>query len=243
MINIAVCDDDMRTASLIESLLLDLISSTGAKAEVEIYSDGEVLFTDIRKGIQYDLIYLDIEMQNLDGISLAHKLRKNNYDLLIIYVSNHDKYLKELFEVETFRFLSKPIDIHKFAVYFNEAISRIQGNRSYYTYQFNRMTYRVRVKDILYFESSKRSVVIHLSDKSNASFYGKLNDIEKDFVGSLTPFLRIHQSYLVNYAFIRGLSMTAAELVDGTVLQISEDRQKIIGKQYAQLLRKELFDD
>ena len=74
-------------------------------------------------------------------------------------------------------------------------------------------------------------------------FYGKLNNIEKQLVDSKIPFLRIHQSYLVNYRFICKISFSHVTLRDGTVLQISEDRQKKIREQYNNLLVGDFLDE
>ena len=67
-------------------------------------------------------------------------------------------------------------------------------------------------------------------------FYGKLNNIEKQLVDSKIHFMRIHQSYPVNYRFICKISFSHFTLRDGTVLQTSEDRQKKIMEQYNDLL-------
>ncbi len=79
----------------------------------------------IQSGERYGLIFIDIEMEQIDGISAARKIRETDHSVLFIYISGYDKYLKELFEVEPFRFLSKPLDKEKFRRYFKEACHRI----------------------------------------------------------------------------------------------------------------------
>ena len=64
----------------------------------------------IRAGERYSLIFLDIEMELVDGISAARLIRETDRSVLFIYISGYDSYLKELFEVEPFRFLSKPLE-------------------------------------------------------------------------------------------------------------------------------------
>ena len=67
-------------------------------------------------------------------------------------------------------------------------------------------------------------------------FNGKLSDTEKQLVGGKVPFLRIHQFYLVNYHSIKSRSRSQVTMIDGTILPISEDRKKEVGKRYTKLL-------
>ena len=102
MIRIAVCDDDKNTIMTIEEMLLELSAKGNIKVRIETYSDGAFLLNDIRRGVEFDLLYLDIEMEQLDGLSLAREFRKDHPNAVLIYISNHESYLKELFEVDTF---------------------------------------------------------------------------------------------------------------------------------------------
>ena len=93
---------------------------------------------------------------------------------------------------------------------------------------------KVPLKDIVYFESRNRVVHIFLQDRSTAYFYGKLNNVEKELANSRKYFLRIHQSFLVNYDYITKMnffnitiSMNGKEME----LKISEDRQKEVRRQ------------
>lgn len=76
----------------------------------------------------------------------------------------------------------------------------------------------------------------------NGKFYGKLSNIEKQLKDGKIPFLRIHQSYLVNYRYVCKISYSNVILFDGTVLQISEDRQKEIRERYNDLLAGDFLD-
>lgn len=243
MINIAVCDDDKTAAACIESMLLNEIQEKCVNAEVEVYYDGQKLICDIENGILYDLLYLDIEMEELDGISLAHILRKNKKNIIIIYVSGYEKYLKELFEVNTFRFLNKPIEINKFKQYFDEAICHIMNGNVFFTCRFNRNEYKLPLRDIMYFESNRRCIYVWLVDGTSIIFYGKLNEVENRLAESVVPFLRIHQSYLVNFECIQEYGPIGIKMMNGKILQISEDRQKSVNKRYGELKGKRIFGD
>lgn len=102
MVRIAVCDDDMRFTAELEEMVRREADDSGISVETEAYSDGGTLVADIEKGYRYDLVFLDIEMERVDGISAARQIRRIDRSALLIYVSGYEQYLKELFEVEPF---------------------------------------------------------------------------------------------------------------------------------------------
>ena len=126
--------------------------------ETEVFSDGKTLLKSIQNGEHYELIFIDIEMEQVDGITAARRIREIDRTVLLIYISGYDKYLKELFEVEPFRFLSKPLNHVQFAHYFKESCERINATEVFYQFTFNKEIQKVSVKDIVYFESSNRIV-------------------------------------------------------------------------------------
>lgn len=242
MINIAICDDDLVFASGIETILLEIEKKQLIQMNISVFSDGMELWNDILLGNTYELLYLDIEMMKLNGIDVAKKIRENDRNTILIYISNHENYFIDLFEVEPFRFIKKPVNKKVFVEYFNKAYDRIIQDEAYFQYYFNKNPYKLLTRDIIYFESNGRVINIKHKDGSG-KFYGKLNAIENKLQCGKIPFLRIHQSYLVNYRFISQISFSNVILFDGTVLQISEDRQKKIRIKYTDLLGGEFLDE
>ena len=88
MIRIAICDDDKTMTTIIEEMLYKISKEQSLKIECEIFFDGSTLVEHICQGTYYDLIYLDIEMKNVNGISAAEVIREMDIPALIIYVSN-----------------------------------------------------------------------------------------------------------------------------------------------------------
>ncbi len=242
MIRVAICDDEIMITSKIEEMLLQISKDNKIEVDIDVFFDGETLEKSINQEQRFDLIYLDIEMKNVDGIEAAKNIRKIDRNVIIIYISNYESYLKELFEVEAFRFISKPIDKAIFENYFLKAYERLCSFASYYEFQYKRELYKILLGDIVYFESKGRAINIILADGRTEKFNGKLNEVEQELRNSKIGFLRIHQSYLISYHFIKSMAKTHVKLSDDLVLQISEDRQKDIRKQYCKLLGGEISD-
>ncbi len=241
MLNIAICDDDLIFASRVETILLEISKLRLIDMDIEVYSDGCELWNEVSSGKVFDLLYLDIEMIQLNGIDVAKRIRENNTSVIIIYISSYENYFIELFEVEPFRFIKKPIDEKIFFSYFNKAYERILQDEAYFEYRFNKIPHKILTKDIIYFESSGRLIKVW-EKGGEGKFYGKLSIIEKQLQPGKISFLRIHQSYLVNYSFIKEISFSRVVLMNGTELQISEDRQKAIRVKYNELLGGEFLD-
>lgn len=238
MMRIAICDDDSKFTGEIETLVLQESQKLGIRAETEVFYDGIMLLKSIQHGNYYSLIFIDIKMEQMDGITAARRIREIDRTALLIYVSGYDEYLKELFEVEPFRFLSKPVDQAMFSRYFKESCSRIKETEVFYQFTFNKEIQKVPVKDIVYFESNNRIVYIHLKDGSDKHFYDKLNNVEKELSASRQYFLRIHQSYLVNYDYVKKMNffnITISYMDKEIELKISEIRQKEVRKQICKI--------
>ncbi len=235
MLHIAICDDDTYFTGQLENLLLLEAKAIGINIETGVFFDGITLENNIKKGNQYDLIYMDIEMKQKNGIETARFIREKDKSVLLIYISSYEQYLKELFEVEPFRFLSKPLNKKLFIQYFHEACGRISKSSSYIQFNFNKEIRKVLIRNIVYCESQNRVIHIFLADGKEEYFYGKLNDLEKELQALNQRFLRIHQSYLVNYDYVRRMSFSRLILDTGNgieyTLHISENRQEKIRAQ------------
>lgn len=109
---IAVCDDEISTCSEIEQAVLDFAGSRGLQAETEVFYSGEALFPFVS---EYDLIFLDILLFELDGVKLGQKIREElgNERVRIVYISSRESYAMSLFSVRPLDFLIKPVTREK----------------------------------------------------------------------------------------------------------------------------------
>lgn len=251
MINIAICDDDKGLTGIVEQLLLKIAAERCIEISCDVFFDGSSLVRAItEQRLGFDLIYLDIEMEHMNGINAAQILREMELPTLIIYLSGHEQYMKELFRTEPFCFLDKPIEEKLFRETFISACNRLQKRAGYFTFSFNKVFYKIPLNQIMYFESYGRVITIYTplpkSEESNELqniFYGKLNDVEKQISLMNGRFLRVHQSYLVNFDYIKAFAPAHVVILDGRKLQISEDRRKdVYGKLHA-LLGEEGYEN
>lgn len=231
MIKVAVCDDDIATTGRIEDMLCRIAKRNYIPIETEVFWEGEHLSEAVESRNNFDVIFLDIEMGQADGITVARKIRETDKNVLIIYVTSHESYMQESFSARLFRFLVKPVEEKQMEGCLEAAYEEISSADSYFRYSYQRLNCKIPVRDILYFESKRRKVYI-VTEKETFEFYGKLNEIEESLRASKGIFLRIHQSFLINYKHIKGLAYDFVVMDNEKRLSISEDRRKLIGEQY-----------
>ena len=90
MLRIAICDDEIRTCSQLEDMVLGFAKGRGLQTEAEVFYSGEALYQAIREQCPFDLILLDIEMLALDGVELGRRIREQllNEKVAIVYISS-----------------------------------------------------------------------------------------------------------------------------------------------------------
>lgn len=174
MIQVAICDDESLVAHQLESIIWDTCNSAGIKVDTEVYNSGFALEKGILTGQKFDLIYLDIQMKNGDGISTARNIRKMDENVIIIFVSSYDKYMMELFRLDVFAFIKKPIEQDSFSKTFLEANRKICSKNFFYAFKYRNQEYKIPCKDILYYESRGRQIPVHSKeDKAMKKENGK----------------------------------------------------------------------
>lgn len=234
MIKVAICDDDIVTTGRIESMLYDIAKGKFIQIDTEVFWKGKHLAEAVENSACFDVIFLDIEMGCEDGITVARRIRETDKNVLIVYVTSYESYMKESFSVRPFRFLVKPVGETQMAACFEAACEEISSADSYFRYSYQRLNRKILIRDIFYFESKRRKVYI-ATEKETLELYGKLNEIEESLKASKGTFLRVHQSFLVNYKHIEGLAYDFIVMDNGKRISISEDRRKHIGEQYCEM--------
>ena len=217
---IAICDDEPAHTENIRNALPEL--------KMDIYTNPNLLFETVRKGKEYDVIFLDIIMPGFDGISLARELREINEDAVIVFITGKIEFMQTGYEVKAFRYLLKDQISRGLKKVWDDIEFELAAKKDeYFIYGFERQTRRRRYREILYFESNLRRVTLHMKNTADI-FYGKLDDIEK---GS-PLFVRIHKSFLVNKRHIRNISADAVILSNGEALPVSRKYSTNLGAIY-----------
>lgn len=237
MMKIAVCDDDDAIVRCLSNYISNICNEVHVDVEIEPYHSAKNLIAKFAPKDSYDIIFMDIEIDEVNGIEAARRLRALGMDTILIFVSSYDKYLMELFEVEPFRFIKKPVQAEEFRKIFMKAIERVQKTNGFFEFKQKHQIGRIPYRDILYFESQQRQIILHTLQGS-MTFYGKLNDVE-ECVKEKTMFLRIHQSFLINFMFVKSFQMKQVVLLNNVTLNVSEDRQRKVKDQYFFLLQSD----
>lgn len=237
MIKIAVCDDDIAFTGTTQTFLDRISAEHHEELQISVFLSGSALVKEYQNGNSFDLIFLDIEMDGMDGIATARHIREQDYHALIVYISSHDEYLRQLFEAEPFRFLKKPVSYDEFCTVFFQARKRIVAmQNSFFCFRSGKNLMKVFCRDILYFESSGRKVILHTLQHAY-EFYDKLNNIEEK-LGDFR-FVRIHKAYLVNLDNVESFQYERLALTDGTILSISEKNRPRLRNEFWHYFRRE----
>lgn len=100
---IAICDDVLQSRTHLEQAVRSyFVNKHYTLSNLELYSDALQLLAALSQKKYFDIIFLDIEMPGINGLECAEKIREHSLDTMIIFVTNHDQYVRAAFSVEAF---------------------------------------------------------------------------------------------------------------------------------------------
>ncbi len=207
MNTVICCDDNKDFCNLMEILLQKYQSAYDMKI-VKFYDADELI--EFCSNNKFDIIYLDIELGEKNGLAVAKKLKYINPKALIIYISVYDNYYVDMVQAEPFRFIRKDAsDIAKLekelVQALTDAIVRLE-EASKFSFVFQRKEYTVDLNKIKYFHSVARTIHIHGNvENVPAYFYGKLDELEEEIREKDSNFERISKSCIVNVNYVKAI--------------------------------------
>ena len=231
---IAICDDQAVCLEQTLSAVRKCVSIS--EARIDLYKSGLAFLKEFNSR-PYDLVFLDIEMPEIDGITLAKNLRKLNADVPIIFLTSHLEYALVGYEVNALRYLTKPVDTEKLREVLSIVMDRMRQQRILWI-KTDMGEQKLPVKDILYMEAQNQNIMIHTVKDAYCVRYN-LSDYEKEL--SQDGFFRIHRGYLVSLSRIKSVGKGETILANNTALPVSRTKEKELKEALFQYIRKEAF--
>lgn len=236
MLKIAIVDDEKQFVQKLSGLVKTVCSKNSVEYEVEIFNDGLTLLERYDK---FHLIFLDIEMPLIDGVSVAEKINKlriGNDIPFVVFVTGRDSMVFKALKSYPYSFIRKSDledDLTKCIIKVNEKI--ISKNKTV-TIHSGRNDIIVSVKDIIYLEKQKNYVIYHLAKQE----YTVRSNIDTEYEKlEKFGFIRPHIGYIVNNEYINGFSSDSIIIDNNTFIPISkkyknvkEDYFKWLGEKY-----------
>lgn len=225
MFKIAICDDDRFILEQLENIIDKNCNQWSEKVVLETFSEGKTLWQCLSDGIRFDMIFLDIKMNELNGVDLGRLIREELHDDLtqIAYISNQSGYAMDLFSVRPIDFLVKPLQAEQVLIKIRQVMALLEKDNRYFEYATGRDRFRLPYKDILYFSSNGRRITI-TTIHGDFQYNGKLSAVEDKLCGQ--SFIAIHKSYIVNYRHIIKAEPYQLILSDGVILPISQSKRR-----------------
>ena len=191
MRKIAICDDSKLDRQLLKVVIQIYFENNEEEFKIFEYELGDNLLDDI----EVELLFLDIIM---NGMKIARKLRDIQFKAPIIFLTAHADYAVESYEVYVAGYL-KPYDTNKLTLLLDEVLQRSVQKRI--AVKVKKQHRYLEINDIMYAESDKHVLNIHLKDSRVIQTTEKLSELKKTI--NSKRFIRCHQSYLVNMDYIK----------------------------------------
>ena len=231
---IAICDDQ---AECIEQTMTAVkMCLQGVDARVDKFKSGMPFLQEFQKR-PYDLVLFDIEMPEIDGITLAKKLRRISKDVPIIFLTSHIEYALEGYEVNALRYFTKPVDPDKLRNVLRAVVERMRQQRTLWI-KTDMGEQKLSVKDILFMEAQNQNIMIYTTKEAYCVRYN-LSDYEQELRED--GFFRIHRGYLASLSHIKSVGKCEITLDNNTVLPVSRTKEKELKEALFQYIRKEAF--
>lgn len=211
MLRLAICDDEKIYRNDLHKIISTELDLSGIQYHISEFSSGEELLSGIKEH-DCQIIFLDIEMKELDGVNTAKMLRKQKNPALIIFVTSHPDFVFQGYEVRALNYIMKPYEPEKIKAVLGAALDELEiTSEKYYVIEQRNGQIRIPLSSIKYFTSDKR--IIHMvADDAAYDFYDKLSDIEARLPDA---FVRIHNRHLIHLKYL--------ERIDGNFAIVGQE--------------------
>lgn len=221
MIMFAICDDEPQMAREIADQLAGYMKETDCDYSVDCFSSGHAL---LKSSDEFDVIFLDIQMERPDGMETAALLRQRESRSLLIFVTVLKDRVFDVFPLEAFDYLLKPLDRDRFRRTMDRALRWLERDAAKnLVIQRGSGCQVVPLSDILYCEVLGRKIFIHKKDGIVLDYYDRLEDLEQRVD---SRFFKCHRSYLVNLDHVGGCQDGQVLLSQGERIPVSRLRER-----------------
>ncbi len=236
MFQIAICNDERLFCEYIRGQILEFGERMQAEYSIQVYNTKSELMNKLKQRNRIDLLFLDIELADGNGIELGEYIRGDlqDFHMKIVYLSHEPRYAMQLFQTEPMDFLIKPIRKETLERVLQRFFRQQAGQQKVFLYKRGHGVGQIPYNSILYFQSMNHKVVIHTTE-GQREFYGKLKEVEDAAPGY---FIRIHKSYLVNEHFIVRFQYEKIILQNQQILTISKSYRSAIQHRVCQHVGK-----
>lgn len=233
-ISIAICDDEPNDLNEMETMTKELLKAEKYTCSISKFENAVSLLSAIKDGEKFDVLFLDVMMENLNGIELAATLREQGNEAAIVFISTNREMALWGYEVSAARYLAKPIQREKlrealkyccraYLMPKNILLPTVNGKR------------RISLSDLVYIEPWNRGTRLVLVDGECRTSV-KISELER-----LLPkerFVFCHRTVLVNLAFVQSIRYCELTLKNGQNLPVSKYRQAQMKESFLRYLRE-----
>lgn len=228
---IGICDDNKEHVELLADFTGNCLNGTAY--HLVLSTDPEDFLVKLKASPPH-IVFLDIDIPGMNGIRLGEEIRMLNSGAVIIYITAHERFAYQAFQVRAFHYLLKPLRLEKFRLVLTEALASLQNvkvaeQEETFSVQLRGEMLRLSYSDISYFEKVGHKIKICTASRE-ILYYGQLYEL----LNTLEPtlFVRCHHGYIVNLDKIRSFKENTL-LLDGNL-------RLPVGKTYGETLRRQL---
>lgn len=237
-LQIAICDNDLEDLQTITEMTKRYIDTMSLSAEINEYTNSELLSKLIKKR-NFDLYILDIIMPILNGIDLGRLIRTYDENAMIVYTTSSREFAFDAWEVRAYHYLEKPV-LERELFHLLSEIFEIQQAKTQksITVRTKDGIVPVFIENIMYIENESRRCVYHLSDGSIVTALCNRTSFEEEaeFVNSFPEFIQSHKSFIVNMHYVRELKTEDFLLDNDEMIPISTKKNTIVKKEFLRYL-------
>lgn len=223
MIKIAICDDDVNKGIWVASYIERSLKEKALIFEKDVFSSSRNLLYEIEDGTKYDLLLLDIEMPNIDGIELTAHIKKYLPEALVIFITSYEKYVYESFKVQPFRFVPKRYAENMLSSAIDDALSVIEKNVTKYLFVENQEGLeKIPTKTIMYIWHREKYAYLERTNGKTTKVRKTLKQVFDELPKG--DFVWIDRGCICNLMQISKIGDGYVWLLDGNKLPASRDR-------------------
>ena len=212
---LAICDDESTVIEYVSSIVTDWASEYHYDIQLRIFSSAESFLFSYEDENDYDILLLDVEMGQMDGVSLAKSIRKNNDTVQIVFITGYSDYIAEGYEVSALHYLMKPVKKEKLFEVLNRATEKLEKNERMLTLSHSGEMVRIPLHEIAYIDVNGNYITLH--GKKDYTIKKTLGEIQKELD---ERFYKVGRSCIVNLNMVQRITKTDCYLSDGSILPL-----------------------